>query len=258
MLGWVRDIAKRRELVWILIERNLKIRYKSSFLGFFLSLLSPLFLIFIYSLFLGVLKFPIHLPTLVTGIIAWQFLAMCMGDSLYSIVGNANLVTKAAFPRMILPLSMVGANALNFLFSFVVLSVYLVFAGASFGGAGWLPLIMLTQAALCLGMAMIVGSANVFFRDTEHVMSVIMLAWFFLSPVIYEPEMIMEGFPRWVQVAFYLNPMSGILTAYRAALLTPPAVDGGLVAMSFGVAWAVFGAGLLVFRAAEPRFGDEL
>jgi ABC-type polysaccharide/polyol phosphate export permease len=67
MLGWVRDIANRRELVWILIERNLKIRYKSSFLGFFWSLLSPLFLIFIYSLFLGVLKFPIHLPTLVTG-----------------------------------------------------------------------------------------------------------------------------------------------------------------------------------------------
>lgn len=202
MLGWVCDIAKRRELVLILIERNLKIRYKSSFLGFFWSLLSPLFLIGIYSLFLGVLKFPIHLPTLVTGIIAWQFLAMCMGDSLYSIVGNANLVTKAAFPRVILPLSMVGANAVNFLFSFIVLSIYLVVVGAAFGGVWWLPGIMLTQAALCLGMSMMVGAANVFFRDTEHVISVIMLAWFFLSPVIYEPEMIMEGFPRWAQVAF--------------------------------------------------------
>lgn len=258
MLGWVCDIAKRRELVLILIERNLKIRYKSSFLGFFWSLLSPLFLIGIYSLFLGVLKFPIHLPTLVTGIIAWQFLAMCMGDSLYSIVGNANLVTKAAFPRVILPLSMVGANAVNFLFSFIVLSIYLVVVGAAFGGVWWLPGIMLTQAALCLGMAMMVGAANVFFRDTEHVISVIMLAWFFLSPVIYEPEMIMEGFPRWAQVAFFLNPMSGILTAYRAALLSPPAVDGWLVAMSFGVAWLLFAVGVLVFRAVEPRFGDEL
>ncbi|NLB66057.1 MAG: ABC transporter permease [Lentisphaerae bacterium] len=258
MLGWLRNVVQRRELVWILIERNLKIRYKSSVLGFFWSLLSPLFLIGIYSLFLGLLKFEIHLPTLVTAIIAWQFLGMCLGDALHSIVGNANLVTKSAFPRILLPFSMVGANAINFLFSFAVLTVYLLVVRADFGGVAWLPVIMLTQTALCLGMAMIVGTANVFFRDTEHVMSVVMLAWFFLSPVIYEPAMIMDGFPRWVQVAFYLNPMSGILTAYRAALLSPQAVSLWLVGMSFGVAWAVFLVGLLIFHAAEPRFGDEL
>lgn len=258
MLGWLRNVVQRRELVWILIERNLKIRYKSSVLGFFWSLLSPLFLIGIYSLFLGLLKFEIHLPTLVTAIIAWQFLGMCLGDALHSIVGNANLVTKSAFPRILLPFSMVGANAINFLFSFAVLTVYLLVVRADFGGVAWLPVIMLTQTALCLGMAMIVGTANVFFRDTEHVMSVVMLAWFFLSPVIYEPRMIMDGFPRWVQVAFYVNPMSGILTAYRAALLAPPGVATWLLGLSFGVAWAVFLVGLLIFHAAEPRFGDEL
>ncbi|HRV31789.1 MAG TPA: ABC transporter permease, partial [Kiritimatiellia bacterium] len=117
------DIFSRRELVWILIERNLKIRYKSSFLGFFWSLLAPLSLIVVYSVFLGLIRFPMSLPVLVTSIIIWQFLAMCMGDALQSILGNANLVTKAAFPRVILPLSMVGANAINFLFSFAVLSV---------------------------------------------------------------------------------------------------------------------------------------
>ncbi len=160
------DIFSRRELVWILIERNLKIRYKSSFLGFFWSLLAPLSLIVVYSVFLGLIRFPMSLPVLVTSIIIWQFLAMCMGDALQSILGNANLVTKAAFPRVILPLSMVGANAINFLFSFAVLSVYLLIARVEFGALIYLPGIMLTQAALCLGMSLIIGTANVFFRDT--------------------------------------------------------------------------------------------
>ena len=148
------DIFSRRELVWILIERNLKIRYKSSFLGFFWSLLAPLSLIVVYSVFLGLIRFPMSLPVLVTSIIIWQFLAMCMGDALQSILGNANLVTKAAFPRVILPLSMVGANAINFLFSFAVLSVYLLIARVEFGALIYLPGIMLTQAALCLGMSL--------------------------------------------------------------------------------------------------------
>ena len=258
MVRWLKDMVRRRELVLILIERNLKIRYKNSFLGFFWSLLGPLFLIAIYSLFLGLLRIPIHLPTLVTGIIVWQFLAMCLGDSLHSIVGNANLVTKAAFPRLILPLAMVGANAVNFLLSFTVLLVYLLFAGAAFGGPWLLPAAFVTQAALGLGMALLIGSANVFFRDTEHVLSVTMLAWFFLSPVIYEPDLVVKSFPAWVQVAFFANPMSGILTVYRQALLSPAAVDPRLLLLSFAVAWAVLGLGLWVFRRAEPRFGDEL
>lgn len=252
------EIARRRELVWILIERNLKIRYKSSFLGFFWSLLSPIFLIAIYGIFLGLIRIPIHLPTLVSGIIVWQFLAMCLGDALHSVVGNANLVTKAAFPRLILPLAMVGANAINFLLSFTVLVVYLAIAGATFGGIGWLPVILLTHAALCLGVALVIGAANVFFRDTEHVLSVVMLGWFFLSPVIYEPQMIGDAFPRWVQVLFFANPMSGILTAYRHALVAPATVDIRLIAMSFAMAWGMLAAGLRVFQAVEPRFGDEL
>ena len=252
------DIFSRRELVWILIERNLKIRYKSSFLGFFWSLLAPLSLIVVYSVFLGLIRFPMSLPVLVTSIIIWQFLAMCMGDALQSILGNANLVTKAAFPRVILPLSMVGANAINFLFSFVVLSVYLLIARVEFGALIYLPGIMLTQAALCLGMALIIGTANVFFRDTEHVLSVVMLAWFFLTPVIYGPELVLDNFPRWVQVLFFANPMTGILVAYREVLLSAHVGEGGLVALSFAVAWGIFFLGWGIFHAAEPRFGDEL
>ncbi len=255
---WPHELVKRRELIWILIQRNLKIRYKSSVLGVFWSLLGPLFLILIYSVFLGLIRVPIHLPTLVSGIIVWQFLAMCLGDSLQSILGNANLVTKASFPRVILPLSMVGANVVNFVLSFVVLIAYLVWEGGAVGALGWLPAVFVSQIALCLGLTLVIGSVNVFFRDTEHVLSVVMLAWFFMSPVIYEPDMVMDSFPEWVHWLFFMNPMSGVLTGYRMALLGSEPVAPELMGVSLAVCWLLLGVGLLVFRASEPRFGDEL
>ena len=258
MSNGLTELVRRRELIGILIQRNLKVRYKNSLLGIFWSMLGPMFLIGIYSLFLGLIRVPVHLPTLVSGIIVWQFLAMCTGDALHSILGNANLVTKASFPRIILPLSMVGANLVNFFFSFLVLLGYLLVAGTAFGPVWMLPLALLTQLALCLGLALLVGSSNVFFRDTEHVLSVVMLAWFFMSPVIYEPDMVMSSFPRWVHLAFFANPMTGILTAYREALLAHHPASWKLIGLSFAVSWSILGLGLLVFHKAEPRFGDEL
>lgn len=244
----------------MLVERNLKIRYKNSVLGFFWSLLGPLLLILIYSMFLRVIRFDMDLRILVTGIIVWQFLAMCMGDALYAILGNTNLVTKAAFPRIILPLAMVKANLVNFLLSLLVVVIYLAVAGAAFGAAYWLPLIILTQLALCTGVALMVSASNVFFRDTEHVLSVVLLAWFFLTPVIYPIGFVLEraDFPAWVTVGFFMNPMTGIVTAYRMALLSVPNPGTVLLALSFAVAWSVLIVGSMVFQKAQILFGDEL
>lgn len=260
MVAAVQEIWRRRDLLWMLIARNLKIRYKDSALGFFWSLLGPLLLIVIYSLFLNVIRFNIDLRVLVTGIIVWQFLGMCLGDSLHAILGNANLVTKAAFPRMILPLAMVKANLVNFLLSFVVVLIYLRLTHAAFGAVYWLPLIILSQTALCVGVAMIFSALNVFFRDTEHILSVLMLAWFFLTPVIYPIEKVLGNphFPPWVTVAFFCNPMTGLVTAYRMVLLSVPSPGAGLVEVSFVVAWTVCAVGLVVFRKTEVYFGDAL
>lgn len=260
MLSLLKEIGSRRELLQILVGRNLKIRYKNSSLGFFWSLLSPLFLIVIYAIFLSLIRIPIDLPVLVSGIIVWQFLAMCLGDSLYAIVGNANLVTKAAFPRIILPLAMVGSNLVNFLLSCVVLFVYLIVVGVDFGVVLVLPFLIITQAALCLGVALILSTANVFFRDTEHILSVVMLAWFFLTPIIYPPEKVLveSDFPGWVHLIFFANPMTGIVTGYRMALLSANNPGFHLLCVSFAMAWAILAVGLMVFRKAEPRFGDEL
>jgi ABC-2 type transport system permease protein len=176
------------------------------------------------------------------------------------VVGNANLVTKAAFPRMILPLSMVLSNLVNFLLSGAVLCVYLLVARVAFGAVFWLPLIVLSQAALCAGVALLFSSANVFFRDTEHILSVVMLAWFFLTPVIYPVSLVFDSFPgaTWVHTLFFVNPMTGLLTAYRGVLISAPVPSGSLVAVSFAVAWGVMIVGVLVFQKAQARFGDEL
>lgn len=246
----------------MLIVRNLKIRYKNSSLGFFWSLLSPLFMILIYAVFAHILKFtgsrPHYLQFLVVGLIVWHYLLLCLNDSLYTIAGSANLVKKTAFPRMVLPLAMTLANLLNFLLTGIVLVIYLVATGMSFQMTGMIPLVVLTQTALCLGLALVLSSVNVFFRDTEHILGLVTLAWFFLTPIFY-PIDLQRGImgPAW-DWALFLNPMTGIVDVYRVVLMSEPVSSLTGIAVSFGVSWVVFIVGLIVFQRLQVRFGDEL
>lgn len=260
MLSLAHDVIQRRELLWILVSRNLKIRYKNSALGFFWSLLVPVFLILIYALFLRLMRFTMNLPMLVTGIMVWQFFAMSLGDSLHAIVGNANLVTKAAFPRVVLPVSTVLANFVNFLLSGIVLVAYLLVAGASFAHLYWLPVAIMVQLLLVLGIALLFSVTNVFFRDAEHIVSMLMLAWFFMTPVIYPDSLVLDNpaFPGWVQAAFFLNPMTGVVTVYRMAFLGWDSPGTAFLALSLVSALAIFLAGVGVFRAVQAKLGDQL
>lgn len=249
-----------RELIGMLVARTLKIRYKNSALGFFWTLLGPIFMILIYALFLGIMRFDINLPLLVSGILVWQFLSMCAGDALNTINGNANLVKKTAFPRYLLVLSMVLANAVNALLSLLVLGGYLIAAGTTWGHPLWLPLAFSTQFVLCLGLAYLIACANVFFRDTEHILGMALMAWFFLTPIIYPARMITDHFADrpLLQAAYFLNPMAGIVSAYRRFFLSETDVPILFLLVSLAVAWALLGVGWTAFRAVEPRFAEEL
>ena len=110
MMGMIRDIVARRELLAMLVVRNLKIRYKDSALGFFWTMLGPILMILVYAVFLRILRIPVAMPVLVTGIFVWQYLAMCLGDSPNAIIGSTNLVKKAAFPRLMLPLAITSTK----------------------------------------------------------------------------------------------------------------------------------------------------
>jgi lipopolysaccharide transport system permease protein len=259
MSGVLKDVWRHRELLGILIVRNIKIRYKDSTLGFLWTLLGPIFLILMYAAFLRLMRFSIPLPVLVTGIFVWQYLAMCLGDASQAIIGNANLVKKAAFPRIVLPSSMVFANLINFLLSLAVVGVYLGVVGVRPDQVAWLPLILLTQLALCLGVALLLSSLNVFFRDVQQITSIATTAWFFLTPVIYPIELVTGAFrdPR-LQLLYFANPMTGVLCAYRAVLLGADMPAPALWATSFAVAWGVLLLGVLLFQRLQVRFADEL
>jgi lipopolysaccharide transport system permease protein len=259
MLALLKDVYAHRELLFILVARNMKIRYKRSVLGFFWTLLNPLFLILIYAVFLKILKFydpnnPNFLPMLVSGIIAWQFTSMAAGDSLHAILGNANLITKTSFPRIILPLAMVIANLINFLFSVPILWIYLIVVNVPIGHTWLLPFIVLTHFALCFGLSLFLSALNVFFRDTEHLLGVGLLAWFFLSPIVYPFSQI----PLEYQRLAFLNPMVGIVTLYRGVFLSTHVVAPRLMAMSLSISWVVLAAGIALFQRMQARFGDEM
>ncbi len=254
-----KDIVGRRELLMLLVVRNIKIRYKESVLGFLWTLLGPVFLIAIYAVFLGIMRFSMSLPLLVTGIFVWQYLAMSLGDSTHAIVGNANLVKKAAFPRVLLPFSIVLANLVNFVLSLVIVAVYLAFAGVAPGNLLWLPLALVTQVALCTGVSLFLAAVNVFFRDVQHLVGVVTMAWFFLTPVIYSPGMVTQKFNNpLIHQLFYLNPMTGLLALYRAALMGEALPAATLWLGSLAVAWLLCLGGVLVFQGLQKRFADEL
>lgn len=263
-MGFIHDIRTHRDLLMLLIGRNIKIRYKNSSLGFFWTLLSPLFLILIYSVFLKIMRFTMDLPLLVVGIIVWHFLSMCMGDALHAILGNVNMVKKSAFPRIILPLSMVIANLLNFLLSLAVVAGYLLVLHFGFNqpirchGLLWLPVVILTQWALCFGISTMVSACNVFFRDVEHIIGIALMAWFFMTPIIYPVTLVTERFNGPLLSLYFANPMTGIVTAYRSILLGTPAPGMEMIAITLVVAWAFMFIGIKVFQKVQIRFADVM
>ncbi len=249
MIEALKEVWRRRELLWILVARNLKIRYKHSVLGFFWSLLGPLLLILIYATFAAILRFsagrPNYLQFLVIGIVVWQFLSMCLNDSLYAVMGNVNLVKKTAFPRIILPLAMVLANLANFLLTWIVLFLYLVVVQMSFQHLELLLVVLLVQFVLCLGLAMGLS-----------------LAWFFMTPIFYPVSMQLEKLPEGAGWLAFLNPMTGIVWAYRTLLmgdkLPDMAVPRSYLLVSAVVCFVMLGIGFAVFHKLQGRFGDEL
>lgn len=256
------DIVGKREMLATLVARNLKIRYQGSALGFAWTLLNPLFMMIIYGIFIRFLKFPMPLPDLLAGILAWQFLTMCCSDSISAVAGHPNLVKKIYFPRVILPLSTVLANLVNYLLSLLVLFAFALFAGRLAWGPSLalLPLVIAVELVFCLGLALLVSCSSVYFRDTEHIVGVLLMAWFFMSPVIYSLDFIAANHlvPAWMLRLYALNPMAGLITLYRAIIVGGPWPGLFSTAAAVVVPLVVLAAGVSLFGKYEPDFADEL
>ncbi len=257
----------RRELLANLVARDLKSRYKGSLLGFLWTILTPLFMAGIYVFFLRLLAGRgVPLTEILIGVFAWQFTVQCVQNGLSSITGNSNLVKKVYFPRVILPAAATAANLVGYLLSLVVQFVLVAWLLARQGQAmsPWvfaLPLAVAHHALFNFALALLLAAANVYFRDTQHLVGVGLGAWFFLSPVMYNLSFLerFAGGHTWIASVYLLNPLAVVITAYRALVL--PGVSfpwNAWSAAGLALPLVLLAAALGVFQRAQRHFADQL
>ncbi|MFN2590670.1 MAG: ABC transporter permease, partial [Actinomycetota bacterium] len=227
-LARLRTLAASREILANLVRKEVKVKYKSSVLGAAWSMLNPVLYLAVFSvvfLFLNnhVPHFPVYL---LSGLLAWNLFASGLSLSARSVVDNANLVTKVYFPREILPLASVGAAGVDFVLQALVLVVFMAALRVGHVGVNvlLLPLSMVALLALTAALSLWVASLNVRYRDTQHLLNLTLLAWFWLTPVVYPSGFVFHqlagksifGVPL---LNIYLaNPMAGIVFGFQRAL----------------------------------------
>lgn len=265
----LRALWAYRELVLSLALRELKARYKNTVLGFFWSLLNPLAMMLVFTMVFTVFiqnselkNFPIFI---LCGLLPWNYFTAGVMGSINAIVGNANLVTKVYFPREVLPIAVVLANLINFLLTLVVLFAALLIVGANFSGWLWLlPVVILIQSCFILGLAFILSTLNVFYRDTLMVMDVAILAWFFLTPVFYPIDQLPRDYVLLGtavdlhRLMYILNPMASIIGTYRDLLYWGYRTDFDFFVRTAITALAILAFGYWFFCKYSSRFGEEV
>lgn len=263
------QLYRFRHAIAQLTLRELKARYKNTALGFFWSLLNPfgMMLVFtaVFTVFLPnntIEKYPLFV---LCGLLPWNFLSAGVMTGISSITGNGSLVTKVNFPREVLPIASVSANLINFLLSLVVLFALLIIFQSHISPWIWLlPVVILLHAAFILGLALILSTLNVFYRDTLMVMDVIMLAWFFLTPVVYPIDALPSAFAIGdvtldvQRIVYILNPMASIISTYRDLLYWGYRTDWDFFIRTAITSFAILGFGYWFFKRHSPRFGEEV
>jgi ABC-2 type transport system permease protein len=223
----VREVYEYRELLGNLVRKELKTRYKDSFLGFLWSLLRPMFLLAVYYIaigkFLGI-PFPLFPIFLFCGLVAWTLFTDVLGGCTGSIVGNAGLIKKVYFPRELLPLSVVGAALVNFAMQLLVLiAAVLVFGGELHGQQPWmLPLALVALLPFMTACGLFLAAANVSFRDVEHLIEIVLLLWFWTTPIVYGVGGVLARMHNsglhWMATLYLANPMANVVIGFQQAV----------------------------------------
>ncbi|MBC7246535.1 MAG: ABC transporter permease [Actinobacteria bacterium] len=216
------ELVRSRELLWNLTRKEVKVRYKNSVLGFVWSMIYPLIMLAVYYVAFGVIfrmrsegieYFAFYL---LAGILPWNFFSNSMALSVGSVVSNYLLVKKIYFPREVLPLSQVGAQAFHFLLQELVFVVFLVIFRVPL--TPWIlafPLVMMMQILLIAGLSLFLSALNVYFRDVQYFTELLLLAWFWMNPIVYPITFILGRFPGWAQKIYLLNPMAHVTMLYQ-------------------------------------------
>lgn len=269
VLARLRELMRYRDLIRNLVVSEIKARYKNSILGFVWSLLNPLAMMLVFTIVFGVLwpnqqieKYPIFL---LCGLLPWNFFSASVVSSINSVLANGNLVKKVYFPREVLPIASVLAQLVNFLLALIVLFAALLIFRTNFSPWLWtLPFIILIQTCFSLGIGLVLSTLQVFYRDTQMVMEVIMLAWFFLTPVFYTTRqlpatyLIGELEIPVQRILYILNPMASLINVYRDLLYNGYRTDIDFFVRTTLTAILALGFGYWFFTRYSDRFGEEV
>lgn len=254
------ELWEYRELLYALVERDVKVRYKQTAIGASWVILQPLIAMLIFTAIFGrMAKMPsdgIWYPAFtLTALLPWTYFSQAITRSGMSLVTSANLVTKVYFPRLLLPLSMIVSPLIDFALSLLLLFGLLLYAGIPLT---WkvltLPLFVLVAMLTALGVGLILSTANVKYRDVGHAIPFLIQIWMFLSPIVYPVSLVPE---QW-KVLYGLNPMAGVIEGFRWALLGKAVPDLMVMGASIGVFIGVLIGGLAYFRKMEREFADVI
>ncbi len=255
----IKDIYNYREMIVSLVRKDLRGRYKGSVLGFLWTFVNPLLQLIVYSIVfsiivkMGIDNFSMFL---FVALVPWIFFSSCITSGSTVILQQQDLVKKIFFPREVLPVAYVTSSFINMLFSFIVIFVAIIVTNHGMNPAAllFLPLIMLIEYILALGFSFVASAITVYFRDLEHILNNLSMAWMYLTPILYTQEMVPEQY----KPLFNLNPMTPIIIAYRDILFYKriPSLNTLIGASITGVVSLILG--FILFNKLKKGFAEEM
>jgi lipopolysaccharide transport system permease protein len=250
MIASIGELYGSRDLLRSFLVRDLQVRYKASALGVLWSLLNPVFMMLVYTMVFsvvlpqnaeGINNYPVWF---LAGFLPWTFFATALQTGSIALLSNASLLQKVYFPRAVLPLSMTAANLVNFLIGFLVYLPFAIYVNG-FSPLGMVALVWVTLALFLLatGLSMVLSALTVYFRDIEFLLGLLLTAWFFLTPVVYQYDKVPPHLQEWLR----LNPVLPFVNAFRDVLVydRAPSAErlgacGVIGVVTFVVCWAFF------------------
>ncbi|MCI6019820.1 MAG: ABC transporter permease [Clostridiales bacterium] len=254
-----KELYDYRQMIFSLVKKELRGRYKGSVLGFLWTFINPLLQLLVYTFVFSIImpnnieKFYLYL---FVGLIPWLFFSGSMTGGAACIVNQKDMVKKIYFPREVMPVSYVASGFVNMLFCFIVIFAVVIVSGVGVNPVALLclPIIMAVEFVMALGGAMLTSALTVYFRDLEYILGILMMAWMYFTPVVYSMEMV----PERLRPLFNLNPMTPVINAYRDVLYYKqiPHLSTLLQGLILGVIVLIIGS--ISFNKLQKGFAEEL
>lgn len=255
-----KDLYDYRELLKSNVKKEIRGKYKGSFLGILWSFVNPLLMTLVYALVFPYLLrgsgYEHYTTFLIIGILPWNWFTTNIAQGTYTVLGNAGIIKKVYFPREILPISVVTSGVVNYLISCIVMAIFLIFSGIGFSKyILFFPLIVLTQYMLTLAIIFITSAINVYVRDLEYIVNFIIQMLFYGTPILYSSDLFAGTKVEWL---IKLNPFGTIINSYRDVLYwqNMPHLKSLLVVLACSLILCYIG--LLIFRKLSKGFAEEI